>query len=46
MTKHLRRLVSPTATITGDAVREVVSGFLNDKNLGVAYVEGLTKYVL
>lgn len=45
VTKHLRRLVSPTATINGDAVREVVSGFLNDKNLGVAYVEGLTKYV-
>jgi len=45
VTKHAHRLANSSVTLNESAVQEVVSGLVNDKNLGPAYVEGLTKYL-
>jgi hypothetical protein len=45
LSKHYSRLVKPAGSLNGAAIEEVVVSYVNNKELGPSFVEGLTKYL-
>ncbi|SCU95545.1 conserved exported hypothetical protein [Cupriavidus necator] len=45
LSKHFSRLVKPAGSLNAAAIEEIVGSYVNDKDFGPIFVEGLTKYL-